>query len=461
MAHFRKQTHIPISQQELYDWHASGGAFSRLAPPWEEIEIVEWKGGIQSQDKKSWAQFGDISKGAQVILRTKVGPIWQTMHAEHVAHVQPEMFCDEMRKGPFAHWAHTHRFVCVDEKHAILDDEIEYRLPFSPISDWVAGGFVRRKLEKMFRFRHRRTLHDLEQKMKYDTTPKKIAITGARGLVGSELCAFLRGMGHTVFTVSREKGDEEQKILSFDNPLSWEGLDVVVHLAGEPIADRWTVEKKQRIKNSRSEMTHRLAVLLSKLDHPPELLISASAIGLYGDREDEEITEDSAVGTGFLSEVCQQWEHAVRPAKEKGIRCVHPRIGMVLTPKGGALKKMLLPFRMGAGGPVGSGKQWMSWISMDDLIDLFYFIMNTPQIQGPINATAPNPVRNRDFGSALGHALSRPACIPLPSFVVRFVFGEMGQALLLEGARVLPKKAQDGGFSFSHSTLESCFKDML
>ena len=461
MAHFRKQTQIPASQQELYNWHGSGGASSRLAPPWEQIEIVEWKGGVQTQHEESWKQFGDISQGAQVILRTKVGPIWQKMHAQHTAHKQPEMFTDVMIKGPFAHWEHNHRFVHVDTKTSMLDDEIEYRLPLSPISDWVAGWFVRRKLEKMFQYRHRRTLHDLEQKMKYESSPKKIAVTGASGLVGSELCAFLRGMGHDVYTVSRQKGNIEQKVLSFDSVHAWEGFDAVVHLAGEPIAERWSEEKKLRIQNSRSQLTHRLSTLLSKLERPPKVFISASAIGFYGNRNDEEITERAKEGEGFLSQVCQQWENAVEPARQKGIRCVHPRIGMVLSPKGGALKKMLLPFQLGAGGPVGSGKQWMSWISLDDLVDLLYFAIQNPQVEGVMNATAPNPVRNKDFGYALGRALSRPAFMPLPSFAVRLLFGEMGQALLLEGARVLPHKANELGFSFSHPTLDACFRDIL
>ena len=347
MAHFRKQTKIPASQQELYNWHASGSAFSRLAPPWEQIEIVEWKGGVQTQDEESWKQFGDISQGAQVILRTKVGPIWQKMHAKHTEHKKPEMFTDVMVRGPFAHWEHNHRFVHVDINRSILDDEIEYRLPLSPLSDWIAGGFVQRKLEKMFQYRHRRTLHDLEQKMKYDSSPLKVAVTGASGLVGSELCTFLRGMGHDVYTVSRKKGNIEQKVLSFDSIHAWEGFDAVVHLAGEPIAERWSEEKKLRIQNSRSQLTHRLSILLSKLEEPPKVFISASAIGFYGNRNDEILTEESKAGEGFLSQVCQQWEKAVDPARERGIRCVHPRIGMVLSPKGGALKKMLLPFQLG------------------------------------------------------------------------------------------------------------------
>jgi uncharacterized protein (TIGR01777 family) len=461
MSIFLKKTPIPVPQKILYDWHASGGAFFRLAPPWEQIEIQDWKGGEKTRSFSPSVQFGDISKGAQISLRTKVGPIWQSMRAEHVAHKKPEMFADQMVQGPFSYWLHEHRFVAQEKGHCILEDEIEYKLPLSPFSNWIAGGFVRNKLEKMFTFRHQRTLRDLEQKMKYDHTCKKIAVTGASGLVGQELCAFLRGMGHEVYTVSRKRGDATKNILSFDDVFAWEGLDAVVHLAGEPIAGRWTVDKKNRIQNSRVQLTSRIATLLSKLDKPPEVLISASAVGFYGDRGEEDITEDSSSGVGFLPNVCRMWEEAVAPAQKSGIRCVHPRFGVVLTPKGGALKKMLLPFRMGAGGPVGSGKQWMSWISIDDLIYLLYFLIQNSEAKGAVNATAPNPVRNKEFGQELGRALSRPSFMPLPSVVVRTLFGEMGQALLLDGAKIFPKNAEKLGYSFVHTNLKDCFADIL
>ena len=461
MKHFSKRSFLPVSRQALYDWHASGSAFSRLAPPWERIEIEKWLGGEATKDLSKEEQFGDISTGAQVFVRTKVGPLWQKMRAVHIAHEKPSLFVDEMKQGPFAHWIHEHRFEEDSVSSSILEDRISYRLPLSPLSDWIAGGWVRRKIEKMFEFRHRRTIQDLEQKMKYESSKKKIAITGASGLVGTELSAFLQAMGHEVYTVSRGSEERSAKILSLDTPFSWEGLDAVVHLAGEPIAGRWTDAKKKKIKDSRVLYTSRLASLLSQLKHPPEVLISASAIGWYGDRGDEVLSEESSAGTNFLAEVCAQWEHAVAPAKERGIRCVHPRIGVVVTPKGGALQKMLLPFKLGMGGPVGTGKQWMSWISLDDLVHMIYFLIQTPQAHGSFNATAPKPVRNKEFGTILGKALHRPSFMPMPSWAVRLLLGEMGQALLLEGAHVLPQKSLNMGFTFLHGTLEDCLAAVL
>jgi len=461
MERFYRKLSLSISQQELYDWHASGAAFERLVPPWERIEIMDWQGGELTRSLSTEQQFGDISKGARIRLRTKVGIFWQKLVAEHVNHQEPHMFVDEMRKGPFSHWHHEHRFLDDGVGRSILEDEIHYRLPFSAISSVFAGSFVRKKLERMFSFRHLRTKRDLEQKKKYCSEKLRIAVTGSSGLVGSSLCAFLRCMGHDIYRVSRKKQLHSADQISLFEPSGWEGLDAVIHLAGESIAARWSAKKKRKIRDSRVQMTSQIADLLSKLKNPPRVLISASAVGFYGHRDHEECSEETPIGSGFLADICRDWEAAVAPARAQGIRCVHPRIGVVLTPKGGALQQMLLPFRLGVGGPVGSGKQWMSWISIDDLIYLLYFCIQNPDIHGAINATAPNPVQNAEFGRSLGRILRRPAIVPLPSFMVRTIFGEMGQALLLEGAKVLPRKAQQGGYCFVHPVLEEYFKEVL
>ena len=202
----------------------------------------------------------------------------------------------------------------------------------------------------------------------------RIAVTGASGPLGATL--FLRSIGHQV--IGSRKTNLQKDHITLSRPESWEGLDAVVHLAGEPIVGRWTPAKKKRIHNSRADLTQQIATLLTTLKHPPKVLVSASAVGWYGDRKDEVLDESASPGEGFLPDVCHAWEQAVAPAREHGIRCVHPRIGVVLSPKGGALQKMLLPFNLGMGGPVGSGKQWMSWISLDDLVYLLYFLSAIP-----------------------------------------------------------------------------------
>ena len=250
-------------------------------------------------------------------------------------------------------------------------------------------------------------------------------------------------------------------MISIDEAKDWEGLDAVVHLAGEPINGRWSRSKKQRILTSREELTLKVAKRLAGLKQPPKVFISASAVGFYGERGDELLAEESAPGDDFLSEVCQRWEKSIVPAQEAGIRCVVVRLGVVISPKGGALQKMLLPFSLGLGGPVGAGKQWMSWISLDDLIYMLYFLLQTPSASGVFNATAPNPIQNREFGKELGRVLKRPAFIPLPAFIVRLLLGEMGDSLLLTSTRALPQKASSLGFCFSHPTLADCFSDLL
>jgi hypothetical protein len=246
------------------------------------------------------------------------------------------------------------------------------------------------------------------------------------------------------------------------NVASLEGLDGVVHLAGENIsASRWTPEVKSRIRASRVEGTRLLCEGLAKLKRPPQVLVSASAIGWYGDAGDAALDETGAAGRGFLPEVCAAWENATEPARAAGIRVVNLRIGIVLAAKGGALARMLTPFKLGMGGPVGSGRQVMSWIALDDLLGIIEAALWDSRFSGPVNATAPHPVTQAQFARTLGSVLGRPAVAPLPGAVVRLAFGEMGQALLLEGARVLPRRLLDAGFPFQTPGLEGALRSEL
>jgi uncharacterized protein (TIGR01777 family) len=241
-----------------------------------------------------------------------------------------------------------------------------------------------------------------------------------------------------------------------------DGVDAVVHLAGENIAaGRWTEERKKRIRESRVVGTQRLCETLGRLTNKPKVVVVASAIGFYGARNDEVLTETSPAGEGFLPEVCEAWEASAQPAIDAGIRVVHPRIGVVLAAKGGALATMLPAFKMGVGGRVGSGKQYMSWVSLDDVVGIIHHLIFTDDISGPVNAVAPNPVTNAEFTKALGRVLRRPTLLPVPKTAIKMLFGEMGEKLVLQGARVIPDKLQKSGFEFLHTDLETALRAEL
>jgi hypothetical protein len=241
-----------------------------------------------------------------------------------------------------------------------------------------------------------------------------------------------------------------------------EGLDALVHLAGESIStSRWTKDFKERIRHSRVAGTRAIAEALASLERPPKALICASAVGFYGDRGDEEITESSARGKGFLADVCSAWEEAAEPARRKGIRVVHLRLGVVLAAKGGALPRMVAPFRFGLGGPVGNGRQWMSWISLKDAAGAFHAALMDERLEGAVNAVAPNPVTNRNFTKALAKVLRRPAVVPLPAFAVKLVLGEMGRALLLDSCRAVPTRLLETNFRFLAPTIEEALSAEL
>lgn len=291
------------------------------------------------------------------------------------------------------------------------------------------------------------------------TGPMRVAVTGATGLIGSALVERLRAEGHTVARLVRDPAKAAPGDVLWDpeagtiDKAALEGIGAAVHLAGENVGVRWTEETKRRIKDSRIKGTRLLAQTLAHLTHPPRTLVQASAVGIYGDRGDETITEDSAPGAGFLAEVGRAWEGASAMADEVGIRVVKLRLGIVLSGRGGALEKMLLPFRMGVGGKIGTGRQWMPWITLEDTVEVILRALRDERLRGPVNTVA-GSVRNAEFTDALGRALHRPTLIPVPGFGLRALFGQMADEALLAGQRVEPAKLRAIGHEFHHPTLD-------
>jgi uncharacterized protein (TIGR01777 family) len=296
----------------------------------------------------------------------------------------------------------------------------------------------------------------------------KILTSGSSGLIGSALVRRLADQGHQVARLVRSQPQPDQPEIQWDPAADrldasvLEGFDAVVHLAGESIArGRWTEARKSRILQSRVQGTQLIARTLARVAPRPKVLVAASAIGFYGDRGEEELDEGSPPGSGFLADVCRQWESAARCAREAGIRVVHVRFGMVLSVVGGALARMLPIFRLGLGGRLGSGRQYVSWITRDDAVGAILHVIRTDSLHGPVNAVAPQPVTNRQFARALGRALRRPAFLPAPSFALRVMLGQMAGELLLSSTRAVPRRLLDSGFAFGDPDLEGALERLL
>ena len=449
---FTKQSLLPVSAQQAFAWHARPGAFERLSPPWQRVDVI--------------SKQGTIHDGDRLTMRMKIGPFSKQWIAEHRNYVQGLQFRDVQIAGPFAKWEHTHRFESIDAQASRLVDHIEYQLPLGALGRLLGAGHAARTLQSVFAYRHRLTQHDLAMHAKYaGKTRLNVAITGATGMIGSALAALLTTGGHQVIRLVRGDKPAQQDEAKWDattgllEPEKLEGIDAVIHLAGENVAGgRWTDARKRRILESRSMATRVLCESLARLKNPPRTLISGSAIGYYGDGGERQLDETSASGSGFLAQVCREWEASTKPAELAGIRVVHARIGIVLSPRGGALAKMLTPFKLGMGGPIGNGRQFMSWISLDDAVSAMHHLLMHEEITGPVNLVAPNAVTNREFGKAVGRVLHRPAFAPLPAFIARLAFGQMADEILLAGARVMPSRLLDSQFAFRDPTLEESLR---
>ncbi len=452
---FKRSIQINAAAKTVFQWHARPGAIERLSPPWDPIEIISRTGGIET--------------GAEVNMILRAGPIPVKWHARHVDYQENRLFQDIQVKGPFSRWIHTHRFNVNGPDRCVLEDHIEYALPFHPMGTAVMGPYVEKNLKRIFAYRHATTQADIAAHERVKAHgPKTLLISGASGLLGSALIPFLTTGGHRVLRLVRRQPNPEKNEIYW-NPAAGtlmlderETIDAVIHLSGENIGEgRWTRGKKKRIIDSRVNSTRLLAETMAKRHHPPTVFLSASAIGFYGDRASAPMDESSGPGKDFISRVCQKWEAAARAAGKSGIRTAFLRIGIVLSPQGGALKKLLLPFQAGMGGKIASGRQYMSWISIDDTISAIYHILFNDQLSGPINLVSPHPATNHEFTATLARVLSRPAYFRVPETAIKTVFGEMGVETVLSSTRVTPTALSKAGFCFRHPSLEGALRHLL
>lgn len=459
MATFQQKLTLPISAEKLFQWHEREGAFERLCPPWDPVKILH--------------KDDHIRDGAEARLQVK-GPLGIPLELEviHEDYVAGERFVDRQVKGPFKSWRHRHLVSSVEtntkQDSSTLTDHIDYQLPLGFLGQLGGGSMVKSRLSQLFNYRHEVMKHDflLHSLCEENIGNEKlhVAISGASGLIGQALHALFTTGGHKVTVFSRSPGPHTRVWKDVDQVPKLDDIDVVIHLAGESIAQRWSTAKKKAILESRVHRTQAISTAIAELKKAgksaPKALICASGVGYYGDcsHQDEVVDESGPLGQGFLAEVCKAWEAACEPARSAGIRVVNARIGVVLAPQGGALAKLLLPFSLGLGGPVGDGKQWMSWISLHDVVAALYYCSFNPDLSGAVNLSAPQAVTNADFSQTLARVLKRPAFLPAPAFALKLVFGEMAKETILSGQRVKPQKLIDQGYTFLHSSLEEALR---
>jgi uncharacterized protein (TIGR01777 family) len=446
---YTRSLRVPIPVDALFAWHERDGAFERLSPPWQNVRVLARQGGIRD--------------GATVALEVRTMGVPTTWHVAHRDYVPNVRFVDEMRGGPFARWVHTHAFVAEGDNASRLDDSIAYALPLDGLGDLVAGGFVRSTLERTFRYRHALLAHDLARHAAFANRARlRIAVTGATGFIGQQLCAFLTTGGHSVVRIGRGAVRPGVVDVTWDpvrgvlDPAALDGVDAVIHLAGAPIAERWTPEHRRAIVESRVQGTALIARTIANMARRPSVLLSGSAIGYYGaQRGDELLDESSAAGDDFLADTSRAWEAATADAEQAGIRVVHLRTGIVVGVQGGALGKQWPLFQAGLGGPLGGGAQYMSPIALDDQIGAMHHCLMDERLRGAVNLVAPTAVTNAEFARQVGQAIGRPALLPAPAFAVELMFGrEMVQATAMASQRVRPSVLEAHGFRWAWPTVE-------
>lgn len=446
---FEWRSVVPAAADEVYAYHARPGTFRRLAPPWQRVDVIE--------------DWGDVT-GGRVVFDVWFGPVKRRWTADTGGAVPGRQFVDRQVHGPLASWEHVHRFVPVDDQSSELIDHVEYSLPAGGLTDLVGEGPAGAVLSRLFRFRHERARLDLRRHAGWAQRPRlRVAIAGASGLIGSHLADYLTTAGHEVVRLvrNREAGPGEVPWDPSTGALdhgALEGVDAVVNLAGASLFSLWTRSRKKTMVDSRILSTKTLADAIRRMGRPPAVFVSVSAVGAYGSRGDEVLTEADSLGGGFLADVCRAWEAAAAPVQQAGVRLVIPRQGIVATAAGGAFGIMVPVFRTGLGGRLGDGEQYWSWVAMDDLLAAFEWALHDEGVEGPVNFTSPVPLSNREVTQTLGRVLRRPAKLAAPAPLLRTALRGMGEEMLLASQRAVPKRLEERGFRFAFPRLEDALR---
>jgi len=459
-AFFIKRVEIPFEVHDVFNYHARYRAIDRLIPPWSFLKIIKRNNGLEN--------------GATCILKLQYGPIKFKWIAKHFGYVQDQIFQDKMIKGPLKTWEHTHSFTPNELNGCIMEDKIQYSLPCGLNRLNILGNRLEKTLFQMFSYRHRILQNDLKLwDLLKENKGKRILISGSTGLIGSALIPFLETAGeHIISRLVRPTSNyydsgngsnfrvwdpETGKV----DPSDLEGFDTIIHLSGDSIGGRWSKIKKNRIRDSRVKTTELLCNAIKKLKKPPSTLICASAIGYYGSRGEEVVTEETSAGDGFLAKLCVDWEAEAKSVEAIGIRVVNARFGLILSPKGGILKLLTLASQLKVGIGFGKGSNVFNWVSIEDVIGSILYSIGNTTIRGPINVVSPNPVKASYFSEIISKMLGNQIFLRIGYGSLKLAMGEFADTISDSNGVVKPQKLMASGYPFMNTSLEDAARLLL
>jgi uncharacterized protein len=449
---FVKRTRIEAPAELVMAWHERPGALERILPPWEPLRIVDWNRSLVD--------------GARAVFTVRIGGLPRRWVADHFDYIPGRQFCDVQSVGPFAYWRYIHKADPDGPNACFYEDNIDYRLPFGYPGRLLGGRYVRQRLERIYAYRHAMVKHDNLLHARFSQQPLKILVSGSTGLLGSPLVHFLSAGGHSLSVLTGDTRGTYAKVIAWNPkegavPLErLEGFDAIVHLDGELGHSNRSADRRNSFRREPLRATELLCQALAKLAAPPRVLVCGSSLAFYGDRGSAELTESAAPGEGSPSELERAREQLTEPLADRGIRVAHLRFGTILTWAGGMLRRRLLPHRLGLGYVLGAGDQYRSWVTLDDALGAVLYVIGSDEICGPVNVSAPNPVRERELSEILAKSLGRPAPLRIPKSLPGILQGGM-KGGALASTRVQPAKLLATGYRFRNPVLDSAVRHLL